>query len=337
MKNLLPLSLLLLIIVVGVALIYAPVPENAQVAQPTETVTLAPGATETASPSPSLTRTPGLRPSPTAASGATPAPTSTLAPAPTRSPVPALGVPQAQTTFREGQGAVEVPGPNATVASRFAIRGWAFDPSQTRDCGIGQIEVWDGPAGTGAFVGFAYTPVTRLDISTRFNQQAYGQCGFSFLTPPKPEGTHRWYVYPIARTGETLTPLTLEVRVDPLQPLVSIAVDSPGSSVTQITPTVAMSGWALDLGSDIGAGISKLEIWLGPQETGTLLTEAAFKPDSRPDLVAVFGATRWGSAGWSAEVKDLPTGPVELYVYAYSAVDGKRYGPAILRKQVVQP
>src|SRR5262249_55713230 len=84
-----------------------------------------------------------------------------------------------------------------------------------------------------------------------------------------------------------------------------------------------LAGWALDVS---GAAIDAVHVW-GNGPSGLTFLGVATLGDSRPDVVATFGAS-FANAGYHLDVAGLADGQYTLLVFAHSAATGT-FAPAV--------
>jgi hypothetical protein len=97
--------------------------------------------------------------------------------------------------------------------------------------------------------------------------------------------------------------------------------DTPTANQT-VPGTFGVAGWALDLGSASGPGVSAVHVWAYPA-TGAapIFVGAAQMGFARPDVAAFFGSSRLTNSGWGV-VGSLPPGNYTLVAFALSSVTG---------------
>ena len=79
-----------------------------------------------------------------------------------------------------------------------------------------------------------------------------------------------------------------------------------------------------------GTGIGTVEIWHGSREDGRFLANATYGT-FRPDVAQALDEPRFATSGFSAQLTNLPAGPVELFVYVRDRVSGEYASPGFLR------
>lgn len=104
-----------------------------------------------------------------------------------------------------------------------------------------------------------------------------------------------------------------------------IDVPTSGGTVPGSGP-FTVSGWVADTTAQGWAGIDNVQVFLGTQDSGKMLSQAMFA-QSRPDVVAALGNPYWGNSGFVATVQgsDVPAGPQTLSVYAHTPGKGWWY------------
>jgi hypothetical protein len=91
----------------------------------------------------------------------------------------------------EVRSAINAPGNGATLASPFALSGWAVDSYAASGTGIQAIHAWAYPAAGGAplFVGVATYGLSRTDVAQVLGSTQFTNCGFSLPSATLPSGT----------------------------------------------------------------------------------------------------------------------------------------------------
>ncbi len=82
--------------------------------------------------------------------------------------------------------------------------------------------------------------------------------------------------------------------------------------------------------------MGSVEIWNGPRESGTFLTEASYGL-YRPDVAESLGELRFASSGFFARLTDLPVGAVDLRVYVRDRQSGEYLAPRLLESELARP
>ena len=77
------------------------------------------------------------------------------------------------------------------------------------------------------------------------------------------------------------------------------------------------------------------EIWNGPRETSTLLTEAVYGL-YRSDVAQVLGHPPFANSGFYAQLTDLPAGQVDLHVYVRDREKGEYVSPPLQEPQLIR-
>jgi hypothetical protein len=92
--------------------------------------------------------------------------------------------------------AVDLPAPNATVGSPFAVAGWAIETGAASGAGVDTVHVWAQPVTGGApiFLGAATYGSARPDVAALFGPQ-YLASGFALTTSGLSAGAYYVSVY----------------------------------------------------------------------------------------------------------------------------------------------
>jgi hypothetical protein len=257
------------------------------------------------------------------ASGGAPAPGPVPAPAPISNPKMYL----------------DLPGPNTTVQTSFAVAGWAVDLGTTAGTGIAAIHIWARPVGGGSpiFLGAANMGVMRTDISSYYANWNYAGAGFS-LSASLPVGTYDITAYAFSTVAGAFNQ-TATVRITVVPPISNpkMYVDGPAQNQT-VTQFFGVGGWAVDLAASSGCGVSAIHVWAYPVAGGSPVfvgaTTAGGPGGWRPDVAAYFGDSRFGASGYYLQ-GTLPPGEYNLVVFAFSTVAGTFNQAAVIRIRVV--
>jgi hypothetical protein len=218
---------------------------------------------------------------------------------------------------------LDVPGNNVLVQPTFAVAGWAVDLGTTSGTGVATVHVWALPV-TGAapiFLGAANMGVQRPDIAAYFGRAELAASGFG-LSASLPSGTYDIVAFAFSTVfGNFNNSHAARVTVVWPTPNPKMFIDVPGPSQFVSSP-FQISGWAVDLGSWSGPGASVVHVWAYPV-TGAppIFVGAALVNNSRPDVGAHFGHSRFSTAGYSLQ-GNLPGGTYNLVVFAFSTVSG---------------
>ncbi|MCX6546030.1 MAG: hypothetical protein NTV05_16665 [Acidobacteria bacterium] len=101
-------------------------------------------------------------------------------------------------------------------------------------------------------------------------------------------------------------------------PPMRMVVDTPAQAAVVSSP-FTVSGWAVDLASDHGAGVDTVHVWAYPADGGApLWLGVAACGGSRPDVGALYGPT-FVDASFSLVVDQLPAGTYDVVAYAHRA------------------
>jgi glucose/arabinose dehydrogenase len=205
------------------------------------------------------------------------------------------------------------------LSAPLVIEG-SFGQPQSSDLTVDRIEAWS----EGLRVGLA----TR----DKFNQ---GEEHSEFLLsiPHLPPGSHSLLIQTILQNGKVAASTSMPITIVPDTPSGAILPGYQGSIDLPIEGgllglPVSVEGWVAIPGNDAGTGVGSVEIWMGPRESGRFLTEAIYG-FYRPDIAEELGDLRFTASGFRAEVKDLPAGQSELYVYVRDRETGEYVSPRL--------
>ncbi len=216
---------------------------------------------------------------------------------------------------------VNAPTLDANVSAPLVIQGTIAQPDSV-GFNVSRIEAWSN----GEQVGFA----TEND----FLQQRF-HIDFSLTIPTLGPGSHTLLLIAFqgndriaAAASLPLTVLPNPVNADPSSSYQGNIDDPTGEGLRSIPLTI--QGWAVIPGSADGTGVGSVEIWHGPRENGRFLTEATYGI-YRPDVAEALGDPRFATSGFSAQLTNLPAGPLELFAYIRDRQSGEYVSPGFLR------
>jgi hypothetical protein len=269
-----------------------------------------------------------------ALSALTPMPTSVAAdPAPPWLPGPSAA---GDDTY---SGSIDTPSAGATVSqnSTIVVQGWVVDRTAVGWTGIDDVQVYLGLQEQGApLLADAHVGLRRDDVAAALGNSDFTNAGFSvsFADNGLVVGSNLLTVY--AHTPDKgwwyrqvevrkPAPPDLPYADDPLV-VVREAVPSL-DSLTQITPTLTLRGYAIDRNMPPslqvgvgGSGISRIQLYLdGPRQgDGIFLANASLGLKNRE--ATGFGQ-RFLMSGWEIIVhpNEFSVDRHELYIYALSA------------------
>jgi hypothetical protein len=201
--------------------------------------------------------------------------------------------------------AVDTPFNNTTVTPSFTISGWAVDRAATSGTGVDVLHIWAFPQGSssGMFLAVPAYGSARPDIGAALGSQ-FTNSGFSAnvsLTP----GQYLLLVYShssVTGNFEQVIGHNITVQAPATQPYTHI--DTPQLTDTRSrSQPFTISGWAIDLGSTSGTGITDIHIWAfqNGQPLGTFVCVGTYG-QSRPDVGNAFGNSRFDNSGYSCTV-----------------------------------
>ncbi|MEX1129173.1 MAG: hypothetical protein WEB50_11450 [Vicinamibacterales bacterium] len=247
----------------------------------------------------------------TVGSPGTPSPT----PTPTPTPTPPPATPQPFMAIDTPRNGGTVPG------NGFSIGGWALDAASTTDTGVSTVHIWAYPTNGAAatFLGVATYGISRGDVGAAFGSARFTPSGFGRTAELAP-GTYDIAVFPYSKIAKAFTAASV-VRVQVVAP-VSVPrmwVDTPAQN-DNLSQNVTVAGWALDLGSGTGTGVSTVHVWAYPGNDGAaMLVGVASYGSSRPDVGAAFGSSQFNNSGFRVQ-GTLPPGGYTIVAFAYSSV-----------------
>ena len=209
----------------------------------------------------------------------------------------------------------------ASVSTPLVLQGTISLPFGSEN-NVTRIEAWSN----GEQVG-----LTTGDMLTLLGSQT----DFSLTLPRLSHDFHSLLLIAYQGNGKIVAAASypLSVLPDPVDTTASrsyrATIDSPVEEGLYSIP-LTVQGWAVITGSKSGTGVGSVEIWNGPRESGQFLTEATYGI-YRPDVAEALGDPRFATSGFTAQLTDLPAGPVELFVYIRDRESGEYVSPRFLR------
>jgi hypothetical protein len=228
---------------------------------------------------------------------------------------------------------VDGPGPG-TVTQPFDVQGWAIDLGASAGTGADAIHVWAWPAvgGPPIFVGATTPSVARSDIGAIFGAR-FTNSGYKLTVGSLAGGNYLLAIYMHSTVTGTFNAVRT-VAISVSTPLLSIDTPSPNAVVS--SSGFFVGGWAIDLASTSGSGISAIHAWAFPVGGGSpIFAGVGTYGVARPDLGGIFGA-QFTNAGFDLTVTTLPPGTYDLALFSQSSVTGTFNAVRVVRVVVVQ-
>ncbi len=238
------------------------------------------------------------------------------------------------------QGFIDLPAAGATVAAgqTFDLKGWIVDTTAQGWAGIDEVDVYDGLAGQGPFLGKATIATSRPDVASALGNPFWAGSGFAFTVPATlSQGAHTltvyahtpgkgWWYKQVAVTVGGATSSTSTTSATAATGVVNVITNVKFNDVIYAGRDYPLMGYALDTSANVAQapGIDRVEVWVdGPRNQGTYLGKAELKYWSE-EAIAKYGS-QFGAAGWRLTFS--PTifheGGHNLYVYARSSLSGQ--------------
>ena len=221
---------------------------------------------------------------------------------------------------------VESPTTGAALSTPFVIQGSVIHPSDSY-LRVTRIEAWSNEILVGSIASEQFIP--------RGNSSEF------FLTVlDMPPGDHSLLLKASLQNGALVATATMQISTPAesspaaLLPGYRGNIDLPAEGEFLSLP-VTIQGWVVNPGSKSGTGVGSVEIWNGPRETGTFLTEAVYGT-YRPDVAETLGDPNYSSSGFYAEVFDLPAGPAELHLYVRDREAGEYVSPRFRQSPLIR-
>jgi hypothetical protein len=238
-------------------------------------------------------------------------------------------------------GFIDVPAQGATLTpnAMVVVQGWVVDRTAMGWSGVDSVEVYLGLRDQGGtLMNTATVGLRRADVASALNNPYWAASGFStsFAQSGLTPGSNTLSVY--AHTPDKgwwyrqvqVTLPAAPARAFADDPLLVVREASPSLDVAQSTPTLTLTGYAIDrnlppnqqLGAG-GSGVSSVEAFLdgpraGSATAGSLIATATLGLKNRE--ATGFGE-RFLMSGWQLTIHptDLTVEPHELFIYAESA------------------
>jgi hypothetical protein len=253
----------------------------------------------------------------------------TTTPAPAPAPAPAPSPASSRPAM-----AIDHPRPNSSAPGGFAVVGWALDLGSTSGVGVDAVHIWAFPT-SGApavFLGGASLGVARPDVGAAFGDARFSTSGFS-LSAALPPGVYDIVSYAhssVANAFNNSQGVRLTITAPLSNPRMVIDIPVQNQDVSQ---NFTIAGWALDLGAPGGTGVDAVHVWAFPTSGApALFMGGAQLGDTRPDVGAAFGSSRFTQAGYHLVLNGkLPPGTYDLAAYAHSVVTGSFNNASVVR------
>ena len=225
---------------------------------------------------------------------------------------------------------ISSPSPDATLVAPFIVQGSVgttrFELGETLY--VVRVEAWSN----GELVG-----TTSRDEFIR--NGPYSE--FLLSVPTLPPGPHSLILRAYLQSGmvaaTSILPLSVlgDASSGDLIPGYRGSIDAPNKDAVLSLP-VTIQGWVVIPSRRNGTGVGTVEIWNGPRQTGTFLTEAIYGI-YRPDVARTLDHPRFASSGFIAQLSDLPAGTAELHVYVRDRQSGEYLAPRLLESELTRP
>jgi hypothetical protein len=194
-------------------------------------------------------------------------------------------VPVAADSWNPGPGAqqgasivgfVDQPGARTSVfaGSETVVGGWVVDSSARGWTGVDRVEIYDGPAESGEFLGAASIGIQRTDVAQAYGYPYWADSGFRFRldTSILRPGLHNVYVYAgTPARGWWSTTVTLNVVPDYVFQVISAPRDDQTFYCLSANPSCGRDEWWVEW-NDIGSDDLVQYAFVGPG----LVTEQRF-------------------------------------------------------------
>ena len=228
-----------------------------------------------------------------------------------------------------GQLQIYSPLPGAALSTPFVIEGSAIRPSGT-NLHITRVEARSDNVQVGVVTSDQM--ITHYSPSSDFLARATKRDFYLSISNLHP-GEHTLLLKAYSQNGSLVAAASMPIVIIPESKTLSITLGYQGNIDFPLVQgihslPVSINGWAAIPGSNKGTGVGAVEIWNGPRESGQFLTEAIYGT-YRPDVAEALGDPRFASSGFTAQLSNLPAGPVELHVYIRNRESGDYVSPRL--------
>lgn len=185
---------------------------------------------------------------------------------------------------------------------------------------------------TGYIVSYG-TASRTYTVSTNVGNQT------SVTVTLTPAGTRTYYFAVQAYSPAGTSAYSAEVSAVVSNPLTRLTIDRPVSG-SGSHADLLLTGWAADEAATSGTGVDTLHVYAYPNPgsgAAPIFVGVAAYGDSRPDVAAVLGSSRFTNSGFSLPIVGLTPGPWELAVFARSTVTGEFSAARTVRIDVWGP
>lgn len=229
-------------------------------------------------------------------------------------------------------GAIDAPANGSSVAptTLFSVSGWFVDTTAQGWAGADDVQVFVGTMDTGKALGHAMIGLDRPDVSSALGNPFWAAAGYRATVDPGalPPGqdtlsvyahtpSKGWWSLQVAvSVGQTVSssgePLAAAPAIQGAPPLLSVTTPGENEIVSTRSRSLPITGTASE--ATRGArGIDWVEVWLNGE--------------ANSDSGVILGVAEQRSDGsWSLPFDPGAHEPINsnLYVYAHSAVNGKK-------------
>lgn len=237
---------------------------------------------------------------------------------------PRLRIDAAAAALLSMEMALDAPFNDQMVAGPFTVGGWAFDPLAESGAGVDAVHVWAYPS-TGApiFVGAAALGGSRPDVGAAFGAR-FASSGFNLTVQGLAGGSYRLVAYAhSSATGAFDEAREVRITVAGAVSAPFGAIDSPAAGAA-VGSAFTVSGWAIDRGAPIGAGVDAVHVYAYPNPGSgapPIFLGVANAGQPRADIASTFGPA-FINAGYHLAVSGLAPGAYRLVIFSHSTVSG---------------
>jgi Fibronectin type III domain len=225
--------------------------------------------------------------------------------------------------------AIDFPRPSQLLPPDFLFSGWAADLGATGNSGIDAVHVYAYPnPGSGAppiFLGVASYGSPRGDVAAAFGSRTLNS-GYSLPVAALAPGTYDLVAFghsTVANAFNVAQAVRIRVAPAPSPGATMLTIDVPGPNAS-VTGALYVGGWALDLRSTSGTGVSRVDLWAYPSPGSgqmPIYLGMAQYGLARPDVGGIFGS-RFTPSGYGATIANLSAGTYDIVAMALSKKTG---------------
>jgi hypothetical protein len=221
----------------------------------------------------------------------------------------------------EPRAALNPPGEGWELAQPFVAAGWATDLGAGSGTGVDRVRLLAYPnPGSGQppiGLGEATYGMARPDVAQYLGNPQFTNSGFQREIRGLTPGVFRLVAMARSTVSGTEFPIPGATITVHANPRMWVDLPAPNSAVNQ---TVTLSGWAIDLATASGTGVSTLHVWAYPSSGSPIFLGVPTYGGARSDVGAAYGAQFTNSGFNLIPTTTLAPGAYTVVVSAWSTV-----------------